>query len=367
MKKYIAIIVLLTQVLMAPQAWASIKGSKVNTVACVKAGVNGGIGFEDFINGFMFAQGFTDEVIEPWRDALISNQCQANDLFSLIDQENGIQKEIRKAFLSCNTKNLDKLEKAYRKVVVEIYYVRHVISRKATFNLPFGFISTKPDITDTPKDKLYSEMAARFVTKKEYFKEDEFSNFFNNMEAKYKDRVPTYKACANSSWQDVVLKWEEFKTEMTDGFGIEDALNETEKRAKHVADVAVDMYKSFTTEEGFKAWVSGLVEINVNNLPAKEGFQAIFDRLKSETNYSFVTQGRLIQAGSEVDTIYKNTVSKTEMASRFHALYVNGDVGIQSFMDELDKLDKAINDTYPLIDGVKACTAAMNKRQCPGQ
>ncbi len=372
MKKCLIIMVLLSQVLIAPTADASIKGSKISTVACVKAGVNGGIEFEDFVNGFMFAQGFSDEVIEPWRDALISNQCQANDLFSLIDKENAIQKQIRKAFLSCNTKDLDKLQKAYKKAVVETYYVRHVISRKATFNLPFGLISTKPDITNTPRDKLYSDMYERFVTKRTYFEKDEFSNFFSSLEVKYKDRVETYKACPNSSWKDVVLKWEEFKENMKGGFGVNKAFEQSKKRANHVAEEAVDMYKSFTTKEGFKAWVSGIVEANLNNLPLEEGFQAVLDRLMSEVTYKFdlttgISHSKFLEASSDVDTLYKDNVSKAEMASRFHAIYVNNDVSIQSFLDELDKLDKTINDTYPLIDGVKDCAAAMNKRQCPGQ
>lgn len=329
----------------------------------------GNIDFVLFLNAVSNFQGYT-EAYEIIFDVLKKNQCQAGDINSLLKQRDKLRGRIRDAFLLCQNEKIPALKTGFYTVTAEIYYVRNVVQGKVILNLPYDLLTTRmaedPDSLFYPRDKLYSEMYDKYVNSGK-FEKLEFDILFDKLETKYGQRKEDYVICGNSSWDIVAEKWAEF-IETAGGVGpaadnFEDAVG---GRAEKISEAARD--------EGFTEYITGIAQLNVNNLEPEAGFSEIFDRLadsvpaydtpgtSTPTQDSFLSA--LIAEGKRYDTL----AMKQQMLSNFSSLYKDsGDASIEVFVLEIEKLNQVIKNSYRPLEAIVSCAFKMNLRQCPGK
>lgn len=330
---------------------------------CIK---KGNLDFLLFLNTLIYNDGFYEGVIEPWKDVLARNKCHATDVSGLIKQQDKIRKYIRDAFLTCNTQKLPPLEKAFDKLNIEIYYVRHVIDGNIVLSLPYDILSTRmigdPQSLYVPKDELYSKMKEKYVGKTTLTL-DEFDLLFGKLDFKYQDRKNTYIICENDTWGAVAEKFEEF---VNTAGGITPAWNEAKKAVGRRAEKIVES----VTDGGLEAWYAGRFNMNLNNLPFMEGLSEIGENIdKYLPNLEGPpTQGALIDATSVADKAYKLDKIREEMSSDFYSLYKEtADAGVQLLVEGLKNYNTIIINSYKPLDTLLEGTEKMNSRQCPGK
>ncbi len=338
-----------------------VENAGLNVGGCI---LKGGLDFTGFLNSLIFNENFLEELYEPWKDVLYSNQCHAADLLNLLKAEDAIRKQIRKAYYSCNTKDLPKLKTKYYKVLMEIRYVRKVVDRKAVFSLPFGLKLNDPKMLYANRTTLVNELKDKYQVKDKLSKE-EFDQFLAQIEIKYSGRIEDYIKCKNSSWQDVVDKWTEFEDFMKGGAGTVDAWEDTqeawEKTVKKEFNALVDAFKS---KEGFSAYFGGILDMNVNGLDPIKGFKEIYADLE-EQYYPFVVktsdqrrEGENAARKTEVGT------TRQEIGSRFQVKYSATDTNVQNFVKQLEHMDIIIKNSFPAMDAIENCSKTINDRQC---
>jgi hypothetical protein len=326
---------------------------------------NGNIDFNLFLDSIIYNDGFVDGIFEPWMDVLTRNKCQAADVSGLIKQQDKIRKYIRDAFLTCKNEKIPSLRVAHTKLNIEIYYVRKVVDGEMVLSLPYEFLTTRmlsdEESLYTPSDELYSDMYYKYVAAGEISKED-FDLFFSKLEFKYKDRKKTYIICEESSFDQVKDKWQEFKDT---GAGTIPAL----KNLKKTVGGRYEKIAEALTDVGFADYLSGLIQFNLNNMDAKEGFMEIYENLdKYVPNIDVPTQSDMLLALNIAEQEYDYMSLKNELASNFEVLYRDtSDLAVELLVTELDDFNNTIEDSFAPLDSLLECTEVMNDRQCPGK
>jgi hypothetical protein len=335
-------------------------GDDLSVAKCI---AKGDIDFGLFLDSIIYNDGFYEGVIEPWVDVLMRNKCHVTDVSGLIRQQDKIREYIRDAFLTCNNQKISSLEVAYNKLSMEIYYVRHVVDGSIVLSLPYEFLTTRmledEESLYYPREKLYSEMVDKYVSKG-IISQSDFDLFFSKLEFKYEDRKKTYVICEEDSWDQVAEKWEDF---VNSGAGTIPALKSFKKtvggRAEKIVEAVTDM--------GLKAYLSGIIQINLNNMDMEAGFTEIADNISDYIpNVEFPTQSTMLDAIEIADKKYNTAEMREKISSNFEVLYRDtSDSATMLLVQELDAFNQAILDSFTPLDTILECTEVMNDRQCP--
>ncbi len=325
----------------------------------------GNVDFILFLRSIIWSDGL-EGYTAIWEDVLYKNQCQANDIISLINQQDKIERYIRDAFLTCNTQKLPNMKRAYSEINAELYYVRNIVDGSVVVNLPYDVLTYRfgedGEALFTSRNKIYADMKERYVDSGQFAK-TEFDVFFNRLELKYEDKKKSYIFCENSSWSTVSDKWDEF---IKTAGGVAPAWEKLEKGVGGRVEKLVESLP----DSSFDGFLDGLVQLNINNQDAATGYQEIYDDLSyysPEFGSSGPTYGLLLGAIESEE--FNDTIENMQkiMNSRFEALYKEGsDATVEAMVSELDNLNSAIVDGLPAINKVYSCVETMNNRQCSG-
>ncbi len=170
-------------------------GDSISLGACV---AQGEVDFIEFLSAASFSDGFVEGSWEPFVDLFERNTCQSADILNLRQQRDKIRSQIREAFLSCQNQSVASLKKAHLKVTMEIYYVRHILSDIDAGDLPVSFLAE--ELEAAPEQFFKNESLMFDEMGEKYFDEDtlsaeEFSGFYQQLVAKYKERQKSYVLC----------------------------------------------------------------------------------------------------------------------------------------------------------------------------
>lgn len=353
-------------------------------ISALRCAAKGGFEFGLFLDSVIWNDNFSEGIIEPWNDILNRNQCQSMDIIGLVDAQDGIRSNIRKAFLSCENEKLPQLKSAYNKTTAEIYYVRHLIDGAFLLSLPFNIVQTRlyDDTIELDRNILYRDMKKKYV-REGMFTEKEFDDFFINIEIKYQDRKKNYIVCNSGNWEQVEKKWKEFDKHFTEDYGgLKQAGEGISNQAKQLAETVetIKTVELFTTDDSFTDYIGSFIGAQINGLPPKKGITELYDAFKDNlpdnplnSSAPAPTQSELYNAILIQDHDFDTEKMETEMMAHFSVLYGNSSEGIEIFVNELDGrtndtngLIEILNESLPelktMLDGAKT----INSRQCSG-
>lgn len=335
------------------------QSGNLNIGKCMK---QGSIDFGVFLRSTLWSDTFIESVVEPWRDVLIRNACQAFDLYGLVMQQDKIRKQIRAAFLTCRNDKVPKLKEAYYKTTVEINFARNVV---------YGgiFVKQYKDM-----DVLLADMKKKYVDKNSWFTKEQFAIFGNELKVRYADRVSAYvDKCDQGSWAEVRRKFEEFYEQVIKGGFVEDI----KKGAVELKRKAKDVKKAFGDAKSWEEWGKGLLQVNLSGTPCsiedpsgcKDFWKDFTDELDennpfTKTNFPSTTQG-LFEMKTLTDMVVRQRVLKNEMSTRFQMLYgAAADTTLQEFINASEMLNTEIKDSFAPLNKIKECAKAIGKKQC---
>ncbi len=337
------------------------EGGNLGPAKCL---AKGNLDFTAFLRASIFADGIAGGIVEMWNDVLYRNKCQASDIAGMISQRDKMRTYIRDAFLTCNTSKLPSLKKGYNELGAELYYVRNIVNKEVAINLPYDILSTRmaqnPEELFYPKEKLYSEMKEKY-TANDLMSDKDFDVMFAKFETKYQTRKKSYIICENSSWEAVSKKWDEFISTL---FGVAPAAKTAEKTAGQGAEKIVES----ATNQSLSQYLSGIVALNINNLPPKEGATRIIDRLAKSApkGGGGVTPEQATNAIEQTDKAYDSVQLREEMSSNFYVKYKEvSDSSVGIFVQSLSNLNKTLIETLAPLENLLGCTKLVNSKQCP--
>lgn len=370
-KKIIAVSLCLSLLMPASGAMAASSDTDSNVeggqslARCLQ---KGNTDFVLFLNTFIFNDSFMDGVAEPWKDVLMRNKCHATDVSGLILQQDKIRQYIRDAFLACKSEKVPALKRAMDELKIEIYYVRNVIDGKVIAALPFDLISTRylenPESLRTDPAKLAADIKAKYKGKV-VLSDSELDSLIAKLHVKYKERANEYIICKNDSWEQVSKKWKEF---IDSAGGLGTAAKDAKKEIAGAAEKLVES----ATADSQKATYKGWMQININNLEAKDGLKEIANKFKEVAPTSgksgTISQSAFLDAVSITDTSYNLETTRKEMNTNFKSLYKEtSDSGTELLVTSLDTYNKTITDSFPILNKILEGTKMMNRRECPGK
>ncbi|MBI4231645.1 hypothetical protein HY605_00310 [Candidatus Peregrinibacteria bacterium] len=353
--------------------------------------------FGDFLNALIWNDSLGEGVVEPWKDALFRNQCQASDLKRLVDGQDKLRKAIRDAFLTCKTQKLDTLTQRYFESLVEIYYVRHIVKSGLIISLPIPALKLRPwnEAITEDRDKLYAEMQKRYV-KDKFLTQSEFDVLFSELEAQYgpgntgvpadpekKYRKDSYIICDGSSWSQVGERWD---------LAVDNFKENWDKAGETISNSAAEVGNEFASSEDIE---TGTVSFLKGNTSAADYFSS-FVKLNGG---DIRDEGKLVgEAFSEVGKEFTATFDgvgtgeyasgvqsakrasdleaiKTELMVEFANLYyVTGDQSLQLFLNSLDGrltdkdksdgLIEILEQSLPQLRKIEKGCDVINSKQC---
>ena len=425
-------VMLVTIIIVMPFAYSGAEAIEFETVEKDKetqdANTNSGLSvakcFEKgsleyvlFLNTFIFSDGITEGIVQPWKDVLVRNQCHGMDISGLLNQQDKVSKYIRDSFLTCKTENLPAYKKAFNEINVEIYYVRHVVDAGVVISLPYDLLSLKVSTLKAidgnlensefyyPRDKLYADMKQKYATDG-YFDDDAFNLLFGKIENKYIDKKEQYVLCDSGSFDQVGEKFQEFIdsfSEMGEDFekdiggaaeGILEAVGEEggfpidSFNAKSFGDFLGSYVKTNVNKQAPMAGLSELQEYSqeyvdmLENAAKTVAYMAKEATTKQNDGYNldFGEEGEeKAPSPSELPSSVEDLLKKyqfesnrfdteamrSKMAAIIEANYGNvGDQVISAYVSELNALNVTITAAYPKINVIKECSKKMNEKQC---
>jgi len=309
----------------------------------------GSMDFMAFLSAVLWSDNFVESIVEPWKDVLSRNTCQAYDVLSLVQQSDKLRKQIRDAFLTCRNDKVPALKKAYYKTIVEIYFARNVV---------YGSFLAK-QLTDM--DVLVTELTDKYVYDYNWFEPEEFEVFTNELKLRYLDRRNAYiDECDETSWSDVADKFKEL---------VETLKNDIEKGATNIQREAGKIEKTFGDSKSWEEWGKGLAQVNINGQSPGDFWEEFTDEASennpfTSTNFPSTTEG-VYEVRKQSDFILRQKTLKDEMSTRFQMLYGSAsDSNLQLFITSINELNQAIVDSYEPLNNIKTCSKNMNKKQC---
>lgn len=349
-------------------------GGNISLIRCIN---KGGLDFSLFWDAVIYNDSFREGIIEPWKDIFNRNQCQTNDIIGLINQQDDIRSAIRNAFLTCDTEDLPRLKKRFHKITAEIYYVRHVIDSELALSLPYDVLTTRQISASLFRDRavIFQEMRDKYVNGG-ILSAAELNSLFSELENKYAGRIGTldepgpYLVCSRGSWQEVSEKWKEFQRFFTEEYGgFKEAGQTLNARANELQKdfSKIKILDLIHGDISFKDYAASFVALSLNNMEAKEGFSEIKAAINKDLpTYSAPSQAEIFSGLSTTSAKYDIEKMKKEMSANYWVLYRDiGDSTIELFLNEIEKMDKTIVETYPDMNNILEGAKVMNFRQCP--
>lgn len=382
MKKYLIIIglgltLLLNNMISYADTTTQDSEGNLSVIRCLQ---KGNIDFGAFLSSMIYNDSLTEGVLEPWKDVLSRNQCQSSDIYTLIKQEDKMRTAIRDAFLTCNNQSVSQLKKSYQKMMVEIYYIRHIVDTGLLGRLPVpAHTSIFKDAAIVKRDQLYKDMSAKYI-KANFMSQADFDLLFLKLESKYADRKNKYVDCTSSVWEPVGNKWKEFVKFFTeDAGGLKDA-------GKNIGAAAVGGKKPgpsllnemktikfvelFTTDESVLDYVKSFGQLNVNNLTPTAALDEARDFIETHS----LTQGQLLNTRRGAENKYQMEKDIVQIKANFDARYKSASDGsMEQFLNALDgrltgKQDdgtlEIINDSFAPLNEILSLSTQIKDRQC---
>ncbi|MCX6734402.1 MAG: hypothetical protein NTZ25_00655 [Candidatus Peregrinibacteria bacterium] len=342
----------------------------------------GNIDFLAFLKTLISADSFKEGIVEPWNDILSRNQCQSNDVYTLIKQEDKIRSSIRDAFLTCNNQAVPQLKKAYQKIMVEIYYARHIVDTGLLGRLPVpAHTSVFRDAAVVPRDQIYNDMMAKYVSES-FMTQAEFDLLFLKLESKYSDRKSQYLECTKSPWEEVGKKWNELvKFFKDDAAGLKDAGKAIGADGNGKGPSLWNEMKTikfvelFTTDESVFEYVKSFGQVTVNGTTATNALDEAKNYLDTHiTNGSGLTQSQYANITTSAQEQYIMEKDISQVRADFDSKYKSAaDGGMEQFINALDGRQtggaddgtlEIIETTFSPLNQVLSLTTKIKDRQC---
>lgn len=328
----------------------------------------GNLDFIFFINSTIAGDGFEGSFIDPWEDVFARNECQSMDVLSLLQQRTKVRSVIRDSLFSCNDANIPNLKKAYSKLNMDIYYVRHVVDGGLVLSTPFSVLETR--MLQDP-DSMYADSATlKAEIKDRYFDENimteqEFDLHFQLLEQKYETRKETYVLCESSSWEVVEDKWDQF---IESAGGVGPAAENFEEGVERQAD-RIEQFAESADRTSLDEYLGGLVKTTVNSVDPSLGIQQITDDLNDQFGdfgaYSSPTVNDVISTLSTEEFRYDTDVLEAQMRAKYTGLYrEGGDGSVSLFVNELVQFNQILKEALGPIKVVENCSDTVKSRQC---
>lgn len=384
MKKYkiiisIGLMLLLNSAVAYADPVTQDSSGNLSVIRCIQ---KGNIDFVAFLKTMMVADSFNEGIIEPWNDVLSRNQCQSNDVYSLIKQEDKIRSYIRDAFLTCNNQSVPQLKKAYQRIIVEIYYVRHIVDTGVLGRLPIpAHTSIFRDAALVGRNQIYKDMAEKYVSES-FMTQAEFDLLFLKLESKYADRKNQYLDCTKSSWEEVGKKWKDFvKFFKEDAAGLKDA-------GKTIGAVTtgkgpslwnemktIKFVELFTTDESVFEYAKSFGQINVNSLTPTNALDEAKSYIDTHlTGGSGLTQSQFASITTTAQEKYSMEKDISQIRANFDARYKSAaDGGTEQFINALDGRQtggaddgtlEIIDTSFSSLNQILSLTTKIKDRQC---
>lgn len=344
----------------------------------------GGFEFGLFLRSIAYVDGFSQVLLEPWRDVLSRNQCHSQDILRLIQQGDKMRKRIRDAYITCAKHKLPSLKVAYNRLVAELYYVRHVVDGKIIVSLPFD-LSTRffTGAGKTDRNTLYERMQRKYVSSY-FFTQEEFDIVFARLEGKYEERKESYINCETDDWNAVKEKWDEFKAFFTDDAmeSFEQGFHDLKARAREVGREATTM----RSVEFIKGIVSGdpgaasidllqsMAQVNIAGFEAKEGSGMMGDFLNKSlpTFDSPPTHSDIMASIDSAEKVYEINKMEHDLKMEFAGSYfMISDQSSEIFLNILDGrespetgLIEILEESLEVLDQLNVKARDIHKKQC---
>jgi hypothetical protein len=287
-----------------------------------------------------------DDFAEYWKDILVrysSNICHYQDIDSLLTRITAVREQIRRAFYVCA--DTTRMKQTYYELEAELFYLRTYINTDYS-----GF-------TVVDDQKVISDLRNYFVINKAFFTDQQILDLFNRFKTKYTPRLVAYQNCTDPVWQNLVDKWNEFKSSAG---GITPALNaakqSAEKRWDRMANTSLNLGRDF--------W-GGFLDVRINKLPAKEGLNQILDELNRNTPGGGVTFDQLQAATSVSDTNYNYEADEATYLAQYQMLYLEtSDAFTGEITARLNTMNSIVNNSFKYQNQTIQCVKSINSKQC---
>ncbi len=145
------------------------------------------------VNKFEFLKGFTK-----------MSACQQSDILLLNDELNALRDSMKEASAVCES--TVELEAEYSKVLLEMYFVRNVLSGGTGVYGPEDIELLEED-REALFDALYSKMQKRFIEKQATIDQETFDLYFDEWIQVYEDRILDYADCDEGDWAALEQPW----------------------------------------------------------------------------------------------------------------------------------------------------------------
>jgi len=372
---------------------AAAGGDDMRVINCLKGDVSARIkGFGNFILDQVSFDGLIGDIVDPWQDAIFTNECHAYDLFALVDRRDQLESAIRNSYLTCKFSDLEVQQKMYNRTIAEIYYVRNIINRYKYFSLP-SFVKkdaydeavamNPADFSLKIKDAFMKKFKKRFLDDKGKPDQKQLDQLFFDLTGKYAKRAPTYIVCPENPLRKVWEKIKEFKAYFVDG-GLGEKLKDTWKTTVGTSVKNIITYGKLFASPA--AWLSH-ISIDVNDVDIVgliSEDQSIVDATEEELKKKFGEESFQIESqlkpftddkkdnGAPTNSRFSellNTVDANQKMANFMAKsgarseveYLFSDANGMVFIDELNRMDQAIVDSYAALDAVNSCSDKVNE------
>lgn len=335
--------------------------------------------FGNFLaNGIDFdGEGFTDY----WADILVvynNNYCQFSDIDSLLNRIDKARKQIREAFYVCDSATAEKVKAQYYEMSAELYYLRHFVNTSPSPNPKDSQAEKEQKVALNPEVK--GKFTTRFVNAG-YFDNATANTLYNKFQAKYENKLESYRNCTDPNLDALRLKIEELKNI------VKTIENLGKKFAERTQKRFAAMEKRIAANPGlltaFSADSAGdffgrIVGAQVNGTPVQEAtiWEDISNTAKENAPFYYgdtkayppaITPQLLYGDITKVRQRAVNYGSEQGFVAEYDLKYRQiRDSGLDQMIVSLNELQTIVKDTYAPLDKIRVCTANIVGKQCGG-
>jgi hypothetical protein len=335
---------------------------------------------------FMSSLLSTDSAKDYWKDILVRNRCQQEDIFALDDEIESLTQEIREEYFDANRCNGESVQETQREVYekkMEIYFVRHIVEvDESSYDSNDTASIQGADDIQALADALRPEMVEEFVEGKSSWniEESDLDALMEEWKVRYENRVPQYLDCRASHWQDLADTWTEFVEDLNE---LGEMLNprkcaqddaECEIRNEYLETKEARQAETESRLGGLKNSSKGLfngyfkkhIELKINNLDPKQAVNDFVNEITEDGG--FVTTQDIAITYSDNLTAYSRELDQAELLGMYETLYNNAGAEITTELTaKLEELQSIIQAStnggdYSLVQLKKQAKAVYNKQ-----
>ncbi len=351
--------------------------------------------FSSFIStGLDFGgQGFT----EYWKDFLVrysANYCHYSDIDNLLRRIDKARKQLRQAFYACDTNTSLRVAAQYRKMSVELYFLRNYFKIKASVRGDFsdevkeGLVRVRPNFRDQFLDKFQ-----KYVNKG-YYTNQQLRDLYVEFQNKYEPKLETYRNCTDPNLDLLMIKFEELKNtfdtikQMGQSFAerTSEKAKQTQERVNENPGLVGGAVQAAIDKKSVGEYFKNAVELRINNQDSKTfweetkaGENDLAREFRENTpgiDSSPYRESQSRQARSmTVDDVYEdlNVIRGRDQYKNLDITYMakidskyrqTGDQGLNLAVNKLDELIGIIKETYPELNKLQSCAARIKGNQC---